>query len=180
MTGSPEKRRFSLNEMSGYNFFCLRLQSYPQMIRTPDRTMSSSVSIAPRSVSSTLSLPVQYRPTHVPGWPEEFTSEESDKSGTEKDTNRANSFIRHPRTWLLQCTGGMSYMRTGRLPSLTGVLASTNKQNVLTISEASINLVFLLIKPDKISTSFLLHNSRDINWIPCAKCSPSSNSKCID
>ena len=61
---------------------------------------SSSVSMASRSVSCTLSLPVQYRATHVPGWPEEFKSEESVKSGTEKDTNRANSTIKHPTTWL--------------------------------------------------------------------------------
>ena len=45
---------------------------------------SSSVSMAFRSVSCTQSLPAQYRPTHVPGWPEEMTSEESDKSGIEK------------------------------------------------------------------------------------------------
>ena len=59
---------------------------------------SSGVSMAFRSVSCTLSLPVQYRPTHVPGWPEEFKSEESDKFGTEKDTIRANGIIKHPRT----------------------------------------------------------------------------------
>ena len=31
-------------------------------------------------------------------FPEEFKSEEGDKSGTEEDKNRANSIIRHPRT----------------------------------------------------------------------------------
>ena len=61
--------------------------------------------------------PVQYRLTHVPGWPQEFKSEESDKSGTEKDTNCTNSIIKHPRTWLLHCTGIMTCMKTGCLPS---------------------------------------------------------------
>ena len=31
----------------------------------------------------------------------------------------------------LRCTGVMSYMKTGRLPSKTKVLASTSKQNVI-------------------------------------------------
>ena len=58
-------------------------------------------------------------------------SEESVKSGTEKDTNRANNFIKHPRTLLLHCTGVKTRIKTGRLLSQTKVLASTNKQNVL-------------------------------------------------
>ena len=59
---------------------------------------SPRVSMTFRSVSCTPSLPVQHRPTHVLGSPEEFKSEESDKSGTEKDTNRANTIIKNPRT----------------------------------------------------------------------------------
>ena len=56
------------------------------------------MSMASRSVSCTLPLPAQYRPINKPGIPEEFKAEESDKSGTEKDTNRANIIIKHPRT----------------------------------------------------------------------------------
>ena len=100
---------------------------------------SYSMSMASRNVSRTLSLPVQYRPTHVRGWPDHFKSEENDKSRAEKDTNRANSIIKHPRTWLLHCTGVMSCKKTGRSPSQTKVLASINKQNVLTIPLAHRN-----------------------------------------
>ena len=57
-----------------------------------------NVSVEFRSVSFPLSLPVIYRPTHVPGWPEGFKSEGNDKSGTEKDKNRSNGVIKHPRT----------------------------------------------------------------------------------
>ena len=65
----------------------------------------------------TLPLPVQYRPTRIPGWPEELKSEESDKSWTEKDTNRSYGIIKHPRTCLIHCTGVMNWMKTGRLTS---------------------------------------------------------------
>ena len=65
-----------------------------------------------------------------------FKSEESDKCRTVKDTNCANSIIKHPRTLLPHCTLLISSMKTGRLPSLTKVLASINKQNVLTTPQA--------------------------------------------
>ena len=93
---------------------------------------SSAVLIAIRRVSYTLSLPVQYRPTHIPGWSEEFKSEEGGKSGTEKCTNRANGIIKHPRTRLLHCAGVTTCMKTGRLPFQTKVFARTNKKNLLT------------------------------------------------
>ena len=73
---------------------------------------SSSVSMAFRSVSCTQSLPVQYRPTHIPGWPEEFKSEKCGKSGTDKDTNRANRIIKHFRTWLPHRFGAAFSMRS--------------------------------------------------------------------
>ena len=49
-------------------------------------------------------FPVHYRSLSSIGrhmYPDDlrsFKSEETDKSGTEKDTNRANSIIKHPRT----------------------------------------------------------------------------------
>ena len=59
-------------------------------------------------------------------------SEERVKPGTEKDTNRAYSTVKRPRILLPQCTLVISFMKTGRLPSQTKVLAGIIKQNVLT------------------------------------------------
>ena len=48
-----------------------------------------------------------------------FKSEESDNSGTEKDTNRANGSIERARTVPLYRTGVMKCMNTGPLLSQT-------------------------------------------------------------
>ena len=78
---------------------------------------SSTLPMASRSVSCSLSLPLQYWPTHIPGRPEVPKPEERVKPGTEKDTNRAYSTFKHPRILLPQCTTAISFMKTGRLPS---------------------------------------------------------------
>ena len=95
---------------------------------------SSSVSMAFRSVSCTLSLPIKYQTTHVPGSPEEFKSDENNKSGNEKYTNRANGIVKHPRTRLPHCTVVMACMKTICLPSSTKLFASINKRIVLTVT----------------------------------------------